>query len=129
MNCFEVACIPESPLLLARLRSAVGKGGGVRHFPDSSAALLPIFQGEIDATVVAVDGANADSALRTIRQLRAAVPTHAIIAWCELRTSPSRLLLCTHGRRCSVIRRSSGRRCTGVEASIGQPFSCARTPA
>ncbi len=90
---FEVACIPESPLLLARLRAAVGKGGTVRHFPDSSTALLPILQGAIDATVVAVDGANSDVALRTIRQLRAAVPAHAIIAWCELRTSPSRLLL------------------------------------
>ncbi len=93
MNGFEVACIPESALLLARLRAAVGKSGGVRHFPDGVAALVPIVQGEVDATVVAVDGANSDVALRTIRQLRAAAPAHAIIAWCELRTSPSRLLL------------------------------------
>lgn len=93
MNGFEVACIPQSPLLVARLRAAVGKGGGVHQFPDGAAALLPIVRGDIDATVVAVDGANNDHALRTIRQLRDAVPTHAIIAWCELRTSPSRLLL------------------------------------
>lgn len=90
---FAVSCIPESPLLLARLRAAVGPRGSVRPFPDGTAALLPIVRGEIDATVVAVEGANSDVALRTIRQLRAAIPAHAIIAWCELRTSPSRFLL------------------------------------
>lgn len=93
MTGFEVGCIHGSPLLLARLRAAVGPDGGVHQFPDASAALLPIIRGEIDATVVAVEAGNAEAALRTIRQLRAAMPTHAIIAWCELRTSPSRLLL------------------------------------
>ena len=93
MNGFEVACIPESPLLRARLRAAVGQRGDVHQFPDGFAALVPIALGHVDATVVAVDGANPDGALRIIRQLRAAAPAHAIIAWCELRTSPSRLLL------------------------------------
>ncbi len=55
--------------------------------------MLPMLRGEIDATVVAVDSQQSEVALRTIRQLRAASPTHAVIAWCELRSSPSRLLL------------------------------------
>jgi len=90
---FEVACIPESPVLLARLRAAVGKEGRVRQYPDATAALLPILRGEIDATVVAVDQQASEVALRHIRQLRSASPTHAVVAWCELRQSPSRLLL------------------------------------
>lgn len=93
MNGFEVACIPASPLLVARLHDAVGPTGRIRVCPDSTAALLLIVRGEIDATVVAVDERTATQALTTLRQLRAALPAHAVIAWCDYRRPPSRLLL------------------------------------
>jgi AraC-like DNA-binding protein len=93
MSGFVVACIPESPLLSARLRAAVGAQGKVEQFRDGPSALLPVLRGEIDATVVAIGATDAEAGLRTIRHLRAAAATHAIVAWCEIRQPPSRLLL------------------------------------
>ncbi len=93
MSGFAVACIPEAPLLHARLRAAVGPKECVRQFRDVSSALLPILQGEIDVTVVAVDGRDPDGALQTIRAIRDAASTHAVIAWCEARPATSRLYL------------------------------------
>ncbi len=93
MTAFGVACIPASPLLLARLRDAVGQPERVRHFPDAASALPLIISGSIDATVVAVFAGEIDHALSTIRLLRETVPTHAVLAWCELRTLSTRQLL------------------------------------
>jgi len=93
VTAFGVACIPASPLLLARLRDAVGQPDRVRHFPDAASALPHIISGSIDATVVAVFAGEIDQALNTIRLLRETVPTHAVLAWCELRALSTRQLL------------------------------------
>ncbi len=93
MSGFVVACIPESPVLSARLRAAVGAQGKVQQFREASPAIVHVLRGEVDATVVAIGATDTEGSLRTIRQLRAAAPTHAIVAWCELRQPPSRLLL------------------------------------
>ncbi len=90
---FGIACVPESPLLIARLRAAMGKDGSVRPFAEASGALPAIVHEAIDLTVVAVDPTSVEWSLRTIRLLRAALPSHAIVAWCSWRQPASRVLL------------------------------------
>jgi AraC-like DNA-binding protein len=90
---FEIACLPESPLLLARLRSALGRDGHVRAFDEATAALADIVRQRIDLTVVAIDPMSVEWSLRAIRLLRAALPSHPIVAWCSWRQPASRVLL------------------------------------
>jgi len=93
MSGYEVACITTSPTLLARLRSAVGKSGRVREFGRYETALPLIVRGEIDATFVTFESHNTEEVLRALKQLRAARPTHALVAWCDLKSPPTRLLV------------------------------------
>ena len=93
MTEFGVACIPVSPTLLARLQDAVSKPGRVLQFPGAAAALPSIVAGEVDATVVAVSANDFEFALCAIRLLLEAVPTHAVLAWCEMRDLSTRQLL------------------------------------
>ncbi|MES2522281.1 MAG: helix-turn-helix domain-containing protein [Gemmatimonadota bacterium] len=62
-------------------------------FPDTATALPSILRGEVRCTVVAVDASTVDSALTTLRVLQHAVPTHAVVAWCDRRTLSTRQLL------------------------------------
>ncbi len=93
MTGFGVACIPATPVLVARLQGAVGEPGRVHPFVGAAAALPSIIQGEIDATVVAVTVADFEQALCTIRLLIEVAPTHPVIAWCEMRALSTRQLL------------------------------------
>lgn len=93
MGSLQVACIPSTPLLQARLRDALGGPGAVAAFPDTSAALPTILRGEIRCTVVAIDVGSFDFALATLRVLQQSVPTHAVVAWCDRKALSTRQLL------------------------------------
>lgn len=90
---FRVACIPESVLLQARLRDALGAPGRVVSFPDTAAALPAILRGEIRCTVIAVEPQSFVRAVETIRVLRHATPSHAVVAWVEMKAFSARQLL------------------------------------
>ncbi|HYW30815.1 MAG TPA: AraC family transcriptional regulator [Gemmatimonas sp.] len=62
-------------------------------FPDTATALPSILRGEVRCTVVAVDVASIDTSLTTLRVFQHAVPTHAVVAWCDRRTLTTRQLL------------------------------------
>lgn len=93
MGKLRVACIPAHPLLLARLRDALGGPEGVQSFPDTSAALPSILRGDIHCTVVAMDGRGFEHALQTVRIVTQATPSHAVVAWCDRSTLTTRQLL------------------------------------
>lgn len=89
----RVACIPAFPLLLARLRDALGSASLVQPFPDTIAALPSILRGEIRCTVIAVDGIAHAQSIEAIRSIRHMAPSHAIVAWCEPKALSTRQLL------------------------------------
>ena len=93
MDKIRVACVPESALLLARLRDAVAPHGLVQQFADADSVLPAIAAGHIDCTVVSLDGETIDRDLGAIRRLREAFPRHPIVVWCEMRSLLSRQLL------------------------------------
>ncbi len=93
MGKLRVACVPAHPLLLARLRDALGGPEGVQSFPDTSAALPSILRGDIHCTVVAMDGRGFADGLQTIRIVMQATPSHAVVAWCDRATLSTRQLL------------------------------------
>lgn len=93
MGSLRVACIPAHPLLLARLRDAVGAPASVQSFPDTSAALPSILRGDIQCTVVAMEGRGFADSLQTIRVVTNATPSHAVVAWCDRTSLTTRQLL------------------------------------
>ena len=93
MGRLRVACIPAHPLLLARLHDAVGAPAFVQAFPDSAAALPSILRGDVQCTVVALDGRGFADSLQTIRVITHATPSHAVVAWCDRSSLTTRQLL------------------------------------
>ena len=93
MGSLRVACIPEHPLLLARLRDALGGASHVQGFRDTAAALPGILRGEMRCTVVAVDARDFADSLQIIRVVTNATPSHAVVAWCDRASLSTRQLL------------------------------------
>ena len=93
MDNLHVAGIPDSALLAARLRDAVGPGGVVHLFNGADEAIGFVARGEVDCSVIAVDASSFDRDIGHIRRIREAFPGHPIVAWCEMRSLSSRQLL------------------------------------
>ena len=93
MDNLQVACVPASALLTARLRDAVGPAGRVFPFQTADEAIPLMNRSDIHCCVVAVDPDSFDRDVGNIRRIREAFPNHPIVAWCEMRSLSSRQLL------------------------------------
>lgn len=88
-----IGWVPATSSTARRLRGIAPAGSEVMPFEDEVAVIAAIAQGVLSLTIVEAGGSTQALAVRTVRRVKVAFPTHPVIVWCDLRTMDSTELL------------------------------------